>query len=208
LNFSFPNQQSKISNRQSEIISFSNHIFFMKTNLASYSTNNYAPGSNPITRICWYFTNIVFFMNPLNPFSSIKVLLLRLFGAKIGKGVNMKPSVNIKYPWRLTIGDYAWIGEKVWIDNLANVSVGEHCCISQGVILLCGNHNYKLETFNLIVGDIILEEGVWIGANAIVCPGVTCQSHAMLTAGSVATKTLEAYTIYQGNPAVKIRDRS
>ena len=80
-------------------------------------------------------------MNPLNPFSGLKVFLLQLFGAKVGKGVVIKPNVNIKYPWLLEIGDYTWIGERAWIDNLAQVKIGKNCCISQGAMLLCGNNN-------------------------------------------------------------------
>ena len=99
------------------------------------------------------------------------------------------------------------IGEHVWIDNLVPVSLGANCCISQGAMLLTGNHNYKKSTFDLITGEIHLEDGVWIGAKAVVCPGVICRSHSLLTVGSVATSSLEAYCIYQGNPAQKIRDR-
>jgi putative colanic acid biosynthesis acetyltransferase WcaF len=75
-------------------------------------------------------------------------------------------------------------------------------------MLLCGNHNYKKESFDLMTGKIIIEDGVWIGAKAIVCPGVTCHSHSVLSVGSVATKDLDANSIYQGNPAVKIKSRS
>jgi putative colanic acid biosynthesis acetyltransferase WcaF len=75
-------------------------------------------------------------------------------------------------------------------------------------MLLCGNHNYKKETFDLITKSIILENGVWIGAHSVVCPGVICKSHAILTVNSVATSNLEAYTIYQGNPAKEIRKRA
>lgn len=178
----------------------------MKTDLSSYNNSWYKPG-NPFKRIVWYFFNIFFFKNPYNPFSKLKVFLLRLFGAKVGKGVIIKPAVNIKYPWKLIIGDHVWIGEEVWIDNLAKVTIGSHSCLSQGAMLLCGNHNYKKSTFDLIVGEIRLEEGVWIGAKAIVTPRITCYSHSILTAGSVATSNLEAYGIYQGNPAVKIRSR-
>jgi len=74
-------------------------------------------------------------------------------------------------------------------------------------MLLTGNHNYKLPSFDLMTGKIVLEEGVWIGAKAVVCPGITCHSHSILTAGSVATKNLDAFGIYQGNPAVKIKER-
>jgi putative colanic acid biosynthesis acetyltransferase WcaF len=69
------------------------------------------------------------------------------------------------------------------------------------------NHSYHFPTFDLQVASIQLEEGVWIGAQSTVCPGVYCLSHSVLAVGSVATKTLEAYTIYQGNPAVAVRER-
>ncbi len=74
-------------------------------------------------------------------------------------------------------------------------------------MLLTGNHNYKKQSFDLIAKGIVLEDGVWIGAKALVCPGVVCRSHSILTAGSVAVTNLEAYTIFQGNPALPKRDR-
>ncbi len=139
--------------------------------------------------------------------SSIKTVVLTLFGAGAGKGLMLKQDVHIKFPWRLQIGDYTWIGEKVWIDNLAQVTIGSHVCISQGAMLLTGNHNYNKSTFDLMTGEIVIEDGAWIGARAVVCPGVRVGSHAVLTVGSVATHDLEPYSIYQGNPAVKVKDR-
>ena len=177
------------------------------TDLSKFDNSFYKPGAGTFKRTLWYIVNALLFKTSWLPVSRIKVALLRLFGARIGKHVNIKPSVNIKYPWRLSIGAYTWIGENVWIDNLGDVSIGSQCCISQAALLLCGNHNYKKESFDLITGKIILEDGVWIGAKAIVCPGVTCYSHSVLSVGSVATKNLEAYSIYQGNPAVKVRSR-
>lgn len=164
-------------------------------------------GAGKLKQLLWYFTNVVFFMNPLNPVSSFKCFLLKCFGAKLGKGVVIKQSVNIKYPWKLTIGDYTWIGEQVWIDNLADITIGCSVCLSQGAMLLTGNHDYTKTTFDLVVKPIKLEDGVWIGAQAMVCPGITCYTHAVLAAKSVATRSLDAYTIYQGNPAVAVRKR-
>jgi putative colanic acid biosynthesis acetyltransferase WcaF len=179
----------------------------MSVDLSSFNNSWYDPGRTFIIRMIWYFVNILFFINPLFPFSGIKSALLKCFGAKIGKSVLIKPHVNIKYPWLFEIGDHSWIGENVWIDNLDRVIIGKNCCISQGAMLLCGNHDYKKRRFNLIIGNIILEDGVWIGAQSIVCPGVTCRSHAVLAVNSVATSDLSAYTIYQGNPAKEIRKR-
>lgn len=178
----------------------------MKTDLSNYNNAWYKPG-NKLKVLLWYFTNVLFFINPLNPSSKIKILLLKWFGATVAENVVIKPGVNIKYPWFLSIGKNTWIGEQVWIDNLTQVIIEDNVCISQGAMLLCGNHNYKSPNFDLILGKITLKQGAWIGAKATVCPGVTLQNHAVLTVGSMATKDLEAYTIYQGNPAIKLRTR-
>lgn len=178
-----------------------------KVSLKKFNNSWYNPGASLIKRTSWYFTNVLFFLNPWNPSSYLKVALLRLFGAKIGSGVIIKPAINIKYPWLLEVGNDVWIGENVWIDNLAKVTVGNDVCLSQGAMLLTGNHNYKEESFDLILGEIKLGDGCWVGAKAVVCPGVSCASHSILAVGSVANKDLQEFGIYQGNPAVLIRKR-
>ncbi len=179
----------------------------VKTDLSKFNNSWYKPGKNVLVRMLWYFTNAFFFINPLNPINSIRIFLLKIFGAKLGKGVVIKPAVNIKYPWKLEIGDNTWIGEKVWIDNLDFIKIGNNVSISQGAMLLCGNHNYKKSTFDLITEEIIIEDGAWIGAYSIVTPGTICKSHSVLAVNSVSGKVLEEYTIYKGNPAVEIRKR-
>jgi putative colanic acid biosynthesis acetyltransferase WcaF len=179
----------------------------MQTDLKAYNNHPYHPGGNALKRIVWYYMNVFIFKSSLFPVYRIKVALLRLFGAKIGSGVTIKPCVSIKYPWLLTIADNVWIGENVWIDNIALVTIGSNVCLSQGAVLLTGSHDYKKPAFDLITGDLTIEDGVWIGAGAIVSQGLTIGSHAVLTTGSIATKNLEPYAIYQGNPAVKIRER-
>lgn len=178
----------------------------MKTNLSTYNNSWYKPASR-LKILIWFYLNLIVIGNKWIPFSYLKVLMLKIFGAKIGKGVVIKPGVNIKYPWFLTIGDYSWIGEDVWIDNLAEVKIGSNCCISQGAMLLCGNHNFKKSTFDLIVKPIILEDGVWIGARTTVCPGVTAKSHSVLTVGSIISSDMEEYGIYRGNPAELVKYR-
>ncbi|WP_231850165.1 WcaF family extracellular polysaccharide biosynthesis acetyltransferase [Winogradskyella sp. PG-2] len=179
----------------------------MKTDLSTYNNDWYQPGSK-VKRLLWYMVSIIFFESAWNVSSALKVFWLRRFGATLGKGVVIKPKVTIKYPWKLKIGNHCWIGEKAWIDNLDQVTLEDHVCISQGALLLCGNHNYKTTSFDLIVAPIILREGSWVGAKASVAPGVRLHSHAVLTMGSVATKDLEAYGIYSGNPAKKIKMRT
>lgn len=177
-----------------------------KIALNTFDNSWYNAGS-PLKRILWHFTNILFFQNPFFLFIGVKVFLLRVFGAEIGKGVVIKPNVNIKYPWFLKIGDYVWIGEAVWIDNLDIVEIGSHSCISQGALILSGNHHYKKSSFDLVLKPIIIEDGVWIGAKAMVTQGVRCGSHSILAVGSIASNNLEAYKMYRGNPAIAIKDR-
>lgn len=179
----------------------------MKTDLSIYNNDWYKTGGSLPKRLLWIIVSWLFFTHSLAIIPPVKVFLLRLFGARIGKKVMIKPNVRIKYPWNLVVENYAWIGEDVWIDNLAKVSIGESACISQGAMLLTGNHDFTKITFDLIVKPIVLEEGVWIGAKAVVCPGVKCFSHAVLSVNSVATKDLEAYAVYQGNPSIKVKDR-
>jgi len=177
------------------------------TDLSRYDNTWYRPGRNLFVRGLWYLTNVLVLMNPLNPFSGIRKMFLRLFGAKIGKGVCIKPGVNVKYPWRLTVGSYTWIGENAWIDNLDEVHIGQHVCISQGALLLCGNHDYKSSTFDLVTGKITIGDGAWIGAKAVVGPGVNIGRMAVLAVGSVTGTDLEEGNVYRGNPAEFIRER-
>lgn len=175
--------------------------------LGSYRVTDYSPGAGPLRRVIWYLVNILIFMNPLLPFYGLKRSLLRIFGASIGEGVVIKPRVNIKHPWRLTIGAHSWIGEGTWIDNLADVHIGNNVCISQDAYLLTGNHDYKSKRFTLITQPIQVEDGAWVGARAVVCPGVTVRRNAVVSVGGILTSDAGPDTIYAGNPAQRVRAR-
>lgn len=175
--------------------------------LSLFSSRGYNKGASTIKIILWYFVNAFFVRCSWNVLGKTKKIILAFFGAKIGSGIVIKNEVIIKYPWYFKAGKNVWLGEKCWIDNIARVELGDNVCISQGALLLTGNHDYKKADFPYRNGDIKIEDGAWIGARAVVCSGVTVHSHAVLTAGSVATKDLDAYGVYQGNPAVKIRCR-
>jgi len=173
----------------------------------NFDTGDFQIGASALKQFLWYFTDVFFFKSRIMPISSVLVFLLRLFGARIGKQVRIKPGIHVKYPWKLIIGDFSWLAD-CYIENLDLVTIGENCCISQQTMLMTGNHNYSKISFDLVTGPINIEEGAWVGACAKVCPGVYIHNHAVLTMGSVATKTLDAYGIYQGNPAVKIKKRN
>ncbi|TXD81379.1 colanic acid biosynthesis acetyltransferase WcaF [Subsaximicrobium wynnwilliamsii] len=131
----------------------------MEIDLSKYNNSWYHPGSK-LKLGLWYITNILFFRSSLVPFSSFKGSLLKLFGAKIGNKVVIKPRVNIKYPWFLEIGENTWVGEDVWIDNVAKVTIGKNVCLSQGAMILCGSHDYTKTSFDLMIAPITLEDGV------------------------------------------------
>lgn len=178
----------------------------MQTDLSKFNVGDYKAGPR-LKVFIWLFINYYIFDSAFPWPYKIKSLFLRMFGAKVGKGLVIKMKVRIKNPWRLTIGDNCWIGESAWIDNLENVTIGNNVCLSQGAMLLTGNHDYTISNFPYRLGKIVLEDGVWIGAHAVVCPGITCKTHSILTVNSVASKNLDAWAIYAGNPAIFIRHR-
>ncbi|WP_445637538.1 Colanic acid biosynthesis acetyltransferase WcaF [Nostoc sp. DSM 114161] len=175
--------------------------------LDSYTVGNYIPGAPYWKQLLWYFLGSLLVESRLLPMSGLKVLLLRTFGAKIGQGVRIKPGVRIKFPWRLIVGDYVWIGEDAWIDNLALVTIESHVCLSQGVYLCTGNHDWNHPDFQLITAPIYIQESSWIAAKAVIGPGVNVGRGAVLTLGGVASSSLEPMTIYAGNPAQAIKQR-
>lgn len=175
--------------------------------LDQYTLGNYRPGASLVKQLLWFYVGDFLVQTYWIPSAKFKATILRLFGAKIGKGVNIKPHVKIKFPWHLVVGDYTWIGENVWIDNLVQVTIESHCCISQGVYFCTGNHNWSKPNFDLITGEIYIEESSWIGAKAVVGPGVKVEKGAVLCVGSVATKLLQSMHIYSGNPCRIIKSR-
>lgn len=179
----------------------------MPVRLSAFDNTSFDRGRSRLVELAWMVASALLFRHSLAIWSGLKVAVLRGFGARVGRGVLIKPSVQIKFPWKLVVGDDVWIGERVWIDNLDTVAIGSDVCISQGAILLCGSHDFRRDTFDLITRPITIENGAWICARAIVCPGVVVGTHTVLTAGSVATGPLEPHMVFQGNPAVAKRRR-
>jgi putative colanic acid biosynthesis acetyltransferase WcaF len=175
--------------------------------LDRYTVSSYTPGVSLWQQILWYYMGAPMFGSRWVPISGIKCLILRVFGAKLGQGIRIKPGVTIKFPWRLVIGDHVWIGENCWIDNVAVVTIESHVCISQDVYLCTGNHDWTDPTFKLLDQPIYLEEGCWIAARAVVGPGVSVGRGAVLGLGAVAGRSLEPMTIYAGNPAQSVKQR-
>ncbi|MBF2066444.1 MAG: colanic acid biosynthesis acetyltransferase WcaF [Calothrix sp. C42_A2020_038] len=175
--------------------------------LDQYTIGTYTPGAPLWKQVLWYYIGSPLVKCHWLPMSDIKVWVLRLFGAQIGLKVRIKPGVRVKFPWRLTIGNYVWIGEDCWIDNLAHVTIESHVCLSQNTYLCTGNHDWNDTAFKLSIAPIHIQETSWVAAKSIVGPGVTIGKGAVLTLGSVAVQSLEPMTIYSGNPARPIKKR-
>jgi putative colanic acid biosynthesis acetyltransferase WcaF len=175
--------------------------------LSRFSTAEFDRGASRLKEAMWVLVRCLFFAPAWPLPSTLRVFWLRLFGAKIGRGVVIRSRVNIQFPWRLQVGDHVWLGEECWLLNLAPITIENHVCLSQRAFLCTGNHDYKSPTFDLVTRPVHLETGSWIGAGAFVGPGVRIGSHAVLTAGSVAKDDLQAFGIYRGNPACLIKAR-
>ena len=135
------------------------------------------------------------------------LIILLTFGAKIGKHVIIKPRVNIHFPWKLEIGNNSWIGEEVFILNFEPVRIGNNCCVSQRSFVCGGNHDFRDPSFQYKNEPITLKNGVWIGAQSFVGPGVIIEKNTVITAGSIVLKNQPAHKICSGNPCKPIKDR-
>jgi len=162
--------------------------------------------SKPVEAL-WYLVKCFFLLSPLPWPNRLRVAWLRCFGAKIGAGVYIKPRVNVHFPWKLTIGAHAWIGEEVFILNFEPVHIGAHACISQRVFLCTGNHDFRDPAMAYRNRPISIGNGAWIGAQCFVGPGVTIGEDVVATAGSVVVRDLPAGMVCSGNLCVPIKPR-
>lgn len=177
-------------------------------NLAEYDNSWYKPGRPLWVQAAWFFVGLPLLRCSIIPSSGFRRMLLRWFGAVVGSHVVIKPGVRVKYPWRLRIGDYSWIGEDVWLDNLGDVEIGSNVCISQGAYLCTGNHDWKDPAFGLRVSGIRIDDRAWIGAKAVICPGVAVGEGSIAAAGSVVVGSMSPFDVYAGNPAARRSSRT
>ena len=140
-----------------------------------------------LKRLLWY---LFFFplVKSYIPGSFWRKIILKVFGSKIGKSCIFKPNLRITKPWNLSIGNNSWLGESLWIDNLDKVIIEDNVCLSQGVYLCTGNHDFKKESFDLISEKIIIEDSVWVGAKSIIGPGSKISYGKFIKLGSIHSK--------------------
>ncbi len=160
-----------------------------------------------IVEVAWHVLKCTLFLTPLPIPSALKRTILRCFGAHVGRGVVLKPRVNILFPWKLSIGDHTWIGEEAFILNFEPVKIGAQCCISQRAFLCTGNHDYREPDMPYRNLPITIEDGAWVGAQTFIAPGVSIGAEAVITAGSVVTRDQPARMVCGGNPCAALKPR-
>lgn len=155
----------------------------------------------------WWFVQATFFRHSPQIAYGFRVWLLRLFGAKIGRGVLIRPSVSVTYPWKVRIGDWAWVGDGVVLYSLGEIDIGAHAVISQGVYLCSADHDYRFVDFPIRARSICICDQVWIAADCFVGPGVTIGAGAVVGARSSVFKDLPEATVCMGSPCRAVKPR-
>jgi putative colanic acid biosynthesis acetyltransferase WcaF len=160
-----------------------------------------------VLRALWECVQLPFY--PLRPraLSPVRIALLRMFGAKIGRNVLICGGVRIHVPWNLEIGDHTAIGDKVEIYNLAPVRIGEHTTISQHAYLCASSHDHTRSDFPLYSLPITIGKQAWVASGAFIGPGVTIGEGAVVGARSVVLRDVPPWTVAAGNPCRVIRPR-
>ncbi|OJU27105.1 MAG: acetyltransferase [Alphaproteobacteria bacterium 64-6] len=160
-----------------------------------------------VGRVLWRLAHPLFAWSP-RPFWGWRRLLLRLFGARIGREVHVHPSVRITIPWNISIGDQTAVGDRAILYALGSITLGERVTISQGAHLCAGTHDHRDPAMPLLKPPISIERDAWICAEAFVGPGVRIGAHAIIGARCVVMKDVAPGMTMVGNPARAIGHRS
>ncbi|WP_105622338.1 colanic acid biosynthesis acetyltransferase WcaF [Cronobacter sakazakii] len=175
--------------------------------LSGFSVPKGFRGGHPIKVQLWWAVQATLFAWSPQILYRWRAFLLRLFGARIGKGVVIRPSVQITYPWKLTIGDYAWVGDDAVLYTLGDITIGANAVVSQKCYLCTGSHDYMSKHFDITAEPIVIGEKAWLATDVFVAPGITIGAGTVVGARSSVFKTLPPNKICRGNPAQIVRDR-
>lgn len=175
--------------------------------LDQYNQDEFSRGRSGLVILCWWLVQGTIFRFSLHPMYKWRNFLLRLFGAKIGKGVQIRSSAKFTYPWKVEIGDFSWIGDNVEFYSLDHITVGRHCVISQKSYLCTGSHDMNDPRFGLITKPIRIKDGAWIASDVFLYPGVSIGEMAVVAARSTVTKSVAANEVHAGSPAKFIKHR-
>ncbi|MEQ4484285.1 putative colanic acid biosynthesis acetyltransferase [Cohnella silvisoli] len=172
-----------------------------------YNQEGYSRGRSGITVLLWWFVQGTLFRFSLQPMYRWRGWLLKLFGADIGKGVKIRPTAKITYPWKVKVGEHTWIGDNAELYSLDAITIGHHCVVSQNSYLCTGSHQADDPTFSLVVKPIRIEDGAWIASDVFVYPGVTIGPMAVVAARSTVLHDIPANEVQAGTPAKYVKQR-
>ena len=164
-------------------------------------------GRSFVTVQLWWITDFFFFRLSPQIMYGWRRFLLRMFGAKIGKGVIIRPTVKVTYPWKLSIGDYSWIGDDVNLYTLGEIEIGSNTVISQKSYLCAASHDYDKPDFSIWSKKIVIEDECWLATDVYVAPGVTIGKGTVVGARSSVFKDLPSCMVCIGSPAKPIKAR-
>jgi putative colanic acid biosynthesis acetyltransferase WcaF len=145
----------------------------------------------------WYLISHLFFANAFTP-RFLRSQILRVFGASIGKRVQVRRGVRIHFPWNLEIGNDCWIGEEVWFINHEKIKIGSDVCISQRSIICSAGHDYRSSSLEYAHKPIEIKDGAWVCLDSKVLPGVTIGECSVVSAGEIARKSVPDYSMLIG----------
>ncbi|WP_195695124.1 putative colanic acid biosynthesis acetyltransferase [Priestia megaterium] len=179
----------------------------MKIDLSNYNQSLYSRGRNGFIVVLWWFIQGTIFRYSLHNMYQWRNNLLRLFGANIGQGVKVRASANFTYPWKVSIGDYSWIGDNVQFYSLDEIHIGSNCVVSQESYLCTGSHNIKDPHFGLMTKPIVIKDGAWVASDVFIYPGITINEMAVVAARSTVIKDIPANEVHAGSPAKYVKKR-
>jgi putative colanic acid biosynthesis acetyltransferase WcaF len=175
--------------------------------ISNFSLPHQFRGRNVFYIQLWWFVQSIFIHISPQFMYGWRRFLYRLFGAKIGKKVLIRPSVKCVYPWKLAIGDYSWIGDDVSLYTLGEIEIGSNTVISQNCYICTGSHDYTNPSFDIFAKKITIGDQVWLANDVFVAPGVTIGRGTVVGTRSTVLHDLPDGMICYGNPAKPIKPR-
>jgi len=175
--------------------------------LSSFKLPHDFRGRSAITVQLWWVVQATLFAWSPQFAYSFRAWLLQIFGAKIGIHTVIRPTVTVTYPWKVSIGDYAWIGDDVVLYSLGEIEIGANAVVSQRSYICTGGHDYTKPTFDIFATKIVIEPEAWVATDVFVAPGVRIGKGSVIGARSSVFKDMPPKMICYGNPAKPMQPR-
>ena len=155
----------------------------------------------------WHTISRTLYRLPIHNAHGFRAALLRLFGAKVGQGVMLRPTSEVTYPWKVVIGDNTWLDDEVVLYSLGEITIGSNCVLSRRTFISTGNHRADDPAFGLVVKPCVIEDGVWLQADCFVGQGLTIGRNTLVRARSSVFRSVPPSSVCEGTPAKVVGTR-